>query len=139
MGRSNTPILSEPAKLVLEKGLHDGKTHTFRTRCQVILLKSTGRKSEDVGLITSMTYVSVNSWVKRYKDFGIEGLQTLPGRGRKAKLNKETDKESILEAVKTNRQRLQTAKAEWEQKSGKSVSISTLKSFLKALTDDIKE
>lgn len=139
MGRVNTPLLSIPAKLALEKGLHDGKTHPFRTRCQVILLKSAGRKSDDVGLITSMTYVSVNAWVKRYKEFGIEGLQTLSGRGRKAKLNKETDKESILEAVKANRQRLQTAKAEWEQKSGKSVSISTLKSFLKTLTGDINE
>lgn len=86
-----------------------------------------------------MTYVSVNSWVKRYKSFGIEGLQTISGRGRKAKLSKVTDKDSILEAVKNNRQRLQTAKAEWEQKSGKSVGISTLKSFLKALTEDIKE
>ena len=139
MGRVNTPVLSESAKSALEKGLHDGKTHTFRTRCHVILLKSTGRKSEDVGLVTSMTYVSVNSWVKRYKSFGIHGLQTLSGRGRKAKLNKVTDKESILEAVKNNRQRLQTAKAEWEQKSGESVSMSTLKSFLKALAEDIKE
>lgn len=61
MGRVNTPLLSEPARLALEEGLRDGKTHTFRTRCQVILLKSTGRKSADVGLITSMTYVSVNA------------------------------------------------------------------------------
>jgi len=43
-------------------------------RCQVILLKSTERKSEEVAKITGMTYLSVNAWVKRYKDFGIEGL-----------------------------------------------------------------
>ena len=105
MGRVNTPILNESAKLALEKGIHAGKSYAYRTRCQVILLKSTGRKSEDVGLITSMTYVSVNSLVKRYKDFGIEGLRTQSGRGRKAKLKKEHDKEPILEAVKANRQR----------------------------------
>ena len=86
-----------------------------------------------------MSYVSVNSWVKRYKDFGIDGLQTLPGRGRKLLLDKELYKESILQAVKAHRQRLQTAKAQWEQQSGKIVSISTLKSFLKVLTDDIKK
>jgi transposase len=139
MGRVNTPILSESAKLALEQGQKNGKTHTFRRRCQVILLKSTGRTSEDVALITSMTYVSVNAWVKRYKDLGIDGLQTLAGRGRKPKLTKEADKESVLKAAKAHRQRLQTAKAEWQEQSGKTVSISTLKSFLKVLTDDIKE
>jgi transposase len=138
MGRVNTPILSEGARSALEKGLHSGDTHSYRMRCQVILLKSTGRKSKDVGLITGMSYVSVDSWVKRYKDLGIDGLKTLSGRGRKPKLNKETDKEGILAAVKANRQRLQTAKSEWEQSSGREISLSTLKSFLKALTDDIK-
>ncbi len=139
MGRVNTPILNESSKLALEQGLKLGKTHTFRARCQIILLKSTGRKSQEVANITSMTYVSVNAWVKRYKDFGIEGLQTKPGRGPKPKLSKQTDKASILSSVKAHRQRIQTAKAEWEQKSGKSVSLSTLKSFLKVLTDDINE
>jgi transposase len=128
MGRVNIPILNESAKSALEQGQKNGKTHTFRTRCHVILLKSTGRTSADVALIIGMTYVSVNSWVKRYKDFGIDGLQTLPGRGRKPLLNKEIDKESILRAVKAHRQRLQTAKVEWEEQSGKTISISTLKS-----------
>lgn len=108
-------------------------------RCQVILLKSTRRKSEEVAEITGMTYVRVNAWVKRYKDFDIEGLINKPGQGCKPTLNKETNKESILQSVKAHRQRIQTAKADWEEKSGKSVSISTLKLFLKALTDDIKE
>jgi transposase len=139
MGRVNTPILSESAKLALEHDFKVSQVHSYRMRCQVILLKSTGRKSEEVGEITGMTYVSVNAWVKRYKDFGIEGLRTKPGRGRKAILNKETDKASILESVKAHRQRIQTAKAEWEEKSGKSVSVSTLKLFLKTLTDDIVE
>jgi transposase len=139
MGRVNTPILNESSKLALEQGLKLGKTHTFRARCQVILLKSTGRKSEEVADITSMTYVSVNAWFKRYKDFGIEGLQTKPGRGPKPKLSKEADKDSILASVKAHRQRIQTAKAEWKQKSGKSISLSALKSFLKVLTDDIDE
>lgn len=139
MGRVNTPILSESAKLALEHDFKTSQVHSYRIRCQVILLKSTGRKSEEVGEITGMTYVSVNAWVKRYKDFGIEGLQTQPGRGRKRILNKETDKESILKSVKANRQRIQTAKAEWEKESGRSVSLSTLKFFLKALTDDTNE
>lgn len=139
MGRVNTPILKGTSKLDLEQGLKTGKTHTFRIRCQVILLKSSGRSSKEVGEITGMTYVSVNSWVKRYKADGIDGLKTQPGRGPKRKLSKETDKEAILASVKAHRQRIETAKAEWEQASGKSVSLSTLKSFLKVLAVDINE
>jgi opacity protein-like surface antigen len=36
-----------------------------------------------------------------------------------------------------HRQRLQTAKAEWEASGGKSISDSTLRRFLKVLTEDI--
>ena len=137
MGRVNTPQLTIAATNTLEVGVKAGKTHTFRTRCQVLLLKSTGRKSADVALITGMTEVSVNAWVKRYKSRGIDGLHTLPGRGRKSLLTLERDRETVLEAVKAHRQRLQTAKAEWEQQSGRRVSRSTLKAFLKVLVADI--
>lgn len=137
MGRVNTPILSESAKQAVEAGLKMGKTHTFRMRCQVILLKSSGRNSAEVGEITGMTEASVNAWVKRYNKEGIKGLETRLGRGPKRKLSKESDTASIVESVKAHRQRIQSAKAEWEQKTGKSVSLSTFKSFLKVLAADI--
>jgi len=137
MGRVNTPILTHEQRQALESGLKQGKSHCFRMRCQSILLKSEGRSSKEVGAITGMCNVSVNSWVKRYKTEGISGLYTQPGRGRKAILNESEDKDSILEAITANRQRMRTAKAEWESKSGKSVSDSTFKAFLKSLADDI--
>jgi transposase len=137
MGRVNTPHLSESEKLALEQGLKYGTTHTEGMRCQVILLKSTGRGSTAVGEITNMTYVSVNSWVKRYKANGIAGLATRSGRGSKRKLNKETDETAVIASVKAHLQRTQTAKSEWEQASGKSVSLSTFKIFLKVLVEDI--
>ena len=136
MGRVNTPLLDTSAKAALEEGLRTGKTHCFRTRCQVILLKSTGRGSKEVGAITAMDYQSVNGWVKRYKAAGLSGLQTRPGRGRKPLLCPETDGDSVVAVVKEHRQRIQTAKAEWEQESEKSVGLSTFKSFLKALVAD---
>ena len=86
-----------------------------------------------------MTYVSVNTWKRRYREEGIEGLRTKPGRGRKAVLQMEVDKEAVLQAVKANRQRIQTAKAVWEQETNKAVSLTTFKAFLKVLTDDISE
>ncbi|RYE20966.1 MAG: helix-turn-helix domain-containing protein [Sphingobacteriaceae bacterium] len=128
--------MSESAKSALEQGARTGKTACFRTRCEVILLKAMGLTSEEVGKFTTMTDVSVNAWTKRYKEEGIDGLKTKPGRGRKALLDVEADKESVLQAITTNRQRTQTAKAEWEQETNKSVSLSTFKAFLKVLADD---
>lgn len=139
MGRVNTPILSNSDKLALEQGIRTGNTPCFRSRCEVILLKATGLDSARVAALTTMTYVSVNKWTRRYKEEGLEGLQTKPGQGRKPLLEIAVDKEAVLQAAQANRQRIQTAKAEWEAESNKSVSLSTFKSFLKDLTDDISE
>ena len=137
MGRVNTPLLTTEQRNDLEEGLKKSTIHSFRMRSHSILLKSEGRTSQEVGSITGMSHVSVNSWLTRYKSEGILGLCTKPGRGRKPVLNREEDKADILEAIKANRQRTRTAKAEWETKSGKSVSDSTFKAFLKSLADDI--
>lgn len=139
MGRVNTPILDSEAKNALEKGFKTGKKHVFRVRCQLVLLKSENRNSKEVAKIVKMCEMSVNNWLVRYASEGLEGLNTKSGRGRKALINKITDESSVLEAVKANRQRLQTAKAEWESQSGKSVSRDTLRRFLKDLADDTNE
>ena len=137
MSRVNTPIIDFSSQIALEKGHREGTSHAFRKRCQLILLKSEGRDSKSVGSIVKMCEMSVNNWVNRYKKEGIEGLMTKPGRGRKATLTKEDDGASILEAVKTNRQRVDIAKAEWaSQQANKTVSRDTFRRFLKALADD---
>ena len=137
MSRVNTPLLDYPSQSALEKGHREGKSHAFRKRCQLILLKSEGRDSKSVGSIVKMCEMSVNNWVNRYKTEGIDGLITKPGRGRKATLTKADDGASILEVVKTNRQRVDIAKAEWEsQQANKTVSRDTFRRFLKALADD---
>lgn len=118
-------------------GFKRGFSHCFRMRCQSILLKADGRKSEEVGSITGMCAISVNNWVGRYKSEGISGLQTKPGRGRKPLLSQVEDKEAILASIKANRQRMRTAKAQWEAESGKKVGDTTFKAFLKTLADDI--
>lgn len=139
MGRVNTPILDLAAKNALEQGFKTGKKHAFRVRCQIVLLKSENRKSKEVAKIVKMCEMTVNNWLVRYAEEGIEGLKTKKGRGRKPIINKTTDEASILKAVKANRQRLQTAKAEWEAESGKTVSRDTLRRFLKVLAEDTNE
>ena len=136
MGRVNTPLLDEPAKTLLNNGFRTGTSHCFRMRCQVLLLKASGCGSQEVGALTGMSAVSVNAWVKRYGTGGLAGLHTRAGRGRKPLLTKAADETLVLEHVKANRQRIQTAKAEWSKASGKQVGLTTFKSFLKALTAD---
>lgn len=109
-------------------------------RCQAILLKADKRTSKDVGAIVGMCNVSVNSWLKRDKKQGIEGLATKPGRGRKAIVVKAEDQAAVLTAIKANRQRTQFAKADWEAQrltGTKAVSGSAFRSFLKDLVADI--
>jgi len=137
MGRVNTPELTPEQRIELEFGFKNGKSHCFRMRCHAVLLKSEGRTSKEVGQITGMSHISVNSWTKRFVKDEMTGLQTQAGRGRKPILSIVEDKESILNAIKANRQRMQTAKAEWESQSGKTVCGNTFKAFLKSLAENI--
>jgi hypothetical protein len=142
MGRVNTPVLDQNQRTALEHELKTNTNPSFRTRCQAVLLKAAGRTSKDVGQIVGMCHVSVNSWLKRFKSNGIEGLRTQPGRGRKPRMTLEKDKDAVLEAVRANRQRTQLAKADWEATrppGSPPVSESTFRVFLKSLVADINE
>lgn len=139
MGRVNTPVLSDQQRADLEKELKTSHNHSFRMRCQAILLKATGRTSKDVGSIVGMCHVSVNSWLKRFKTNGLQGLNTKPGRGRKPFMNQTRDAQAVLKAVKANRQRIQLAKADWQatrSQGSQAVSATTFRAFLKALVGD---
>lgn len=99
-------------------------------------MKAEGRTSKDVGEIVSMCHVSVNSWLRRYTQEGIESLLTKPGWGRKSSIRQEKDQELILEAVKANRQRITMAKAEWEAQRAEGntpVGRDAFRRFLKSL------
>lgn len=131
----NTPTLDDAQKAELIQGYKNGPSHCYRMRCRSVLLKAEGRKSKEVGLLTEMCHISVNSWLSRYKKEGIEGLKTRPGRGRKPILKKDEDDADVLRLVKENRQRAEVAKAEWEAESGRSVSHPSFRRFLKSLAE----
>lgn len=137
MGRVNTPILTEIGLKELEKLYKTSTNDSFRRRCHLVLLKADNRSSKDVGKIVAMSDVTVNSWLRRYKSEGISGLKIKQGRGRKPIIDKITDEAEIITLVKEHRQRVETAKAEWENSSGKKASLTTFKHFLKSLAEDI--
>ena len=73
----------------------------------------------------------------RYESFGILGLQTRKGRGRKPILNVDTDTEVVKEAIKVERQRLTQAQNSISEQLNKEFSVKTLKRFLKSLSAGI--
>ena len=137
MGKIRIIILMEQNRQVLEKGYQTGKSHAFRKRCHVVLLKSEKRSSEEVSTILKMSEPSVNTWLDRYESEGILGLQTKKGRGRKPILNLETDSEVVKAAIKVERQRLTQTQDSISEQLNKEFSVKTLKRFLKSLSVDI--
>ena len=105
----------------------------------MVLLKSEGRKSQEIDDFLGYCQQAVNLWLNRYKLEGINGLLIRTGRGRPRILSKTEDSETVKEAVKRHRQRISIAKSELEENLGKEFSQKTLERFLKNLTAAINE
>ena len=131
MGKTKVIQLSEVQRLELEEGHRNGKSHAFRERCQIILLKSEKRANSAIARFLGCHKMTVGEWVKRFEAAGIEGLRTRPGRGRRAILQASTDLSQVRAAVGRSRQRISLAKAELETELQKPFSVTTLKRFLK--------
>jgi len=131
MGKLKTLELTDAQRRALEKGHREGASHTFRQRCQIILLKCERRTSAEIADIVGCCEMVVNNWLKRFETAGVEGLRTKPGRGRKPILDAEKDLAQIKEAVGRSRQRISVAKAELETALDKSFSTRTLERYIK--------
>lgn len=138
MGRIKGVELGEAQRRVLEHEYRRGKTHSYRQRCQGVLLKSEQRSSAAVAKQLGCNEVTVNSWLRRYEAEGIEGLKTRSGRGRKPILD-EADLAKVKEVVVEHRQKLAVARAELEGALGKSFSQDTLTRFVKKTLAAINE
>jgi transposase len=135
MGKTKIIELSTEQRAELEKGYRRGKSHAFRLRCQMVLLKSEHRSSLEVGNILGCCEMVVNGWLSRYAEEGIEGLETRPGRGRKPKLS--TQNPVHLQTVKVeiakHPQSVKTVVAKLEEEFDLAMHPDTLKRFLKKL------
>ncbi len=131
MAKIKSIALTFDQQAALEQASRHGKSHSFRQRCLMILLKSESRTSKEVAKQIGCCEVVVNSWMKRYQEQGLDGLKTKEGQGRLPILSKETDLAAVRQAVQQNRQRVSLAKAELIQELGKEFSTQTLTRFLK--------
>ena len=121
--------LSEVDRLKLEKGYHNGPTHSFRIRCKSILLKSEGKSAPQIAEMLEVTVPTVYAWVKRYEENGIKGLETRPGQGRKPIMDC-SDEEAVRMAIEEDRQSVSKAREAWQNATGKETSDITFKRFL---------
>jgi transposase len=138
MGRVIKIELDNNQPQELENGYRNGNSHSFRTNCHLVLLKSEGRKSKEIASFLGITEQKVNRWLWRYKIEGLKGLEIRQGRGRPSILQTR-DTQSVKQAVQKHRQRISQAKVELEKSLGKEFSQKTLERFLKNLTADINE
>ena len=133
MPRIKVVVLSAEQRHALEQGALYHTAPSFRLRCQAILLKSQDgqpRTSSQIASELGCCTMSVNDWVARFEQEGMEGLKVKSGRGRRGLLQPE-DLEAVKAAVVKNRQQLRLAKAELEQELGREFGMLTLKRYLK--------
>ena len=137
-GQSQINPIKGLRTLGVGNGFRQGSSHCFRMRCRAVLLKSSGLSSNQIGLQTEMSHVSVNFWVKRFIQEGISGLQTRPGRGRKPIMDC-TDVKVVRKAIEQYRQSVSKSREAWQKTTGKKPSDLTFKRLLSALAQDISE
>jgi transposase len=133
MGRTIKIQLSDEQRTALENTYRTGASHALRIRCQMILLKSEGRKSLEIADFLGFCQQSVNNWLHRYQAGGIQALETTAGGGRPPILDAASDVAAVRVAVQNHRQRIGMAKAELEETLAKQFCERTLIRFLKNL------
>lgn len=135
MGKTKVIALSAEQRSALEKGYRTGKSHAFRIRCQMVLLKSEKRSSVEVADVLGCCEIVVNNWLHRYEEAGIEGLKTRPGRGRKPKLSTQNPVhlQTVKAEIALHPQSVKTVIARLEEELDLAMHPETLKRFLKKL------
>jgi transposase len=133
MGKTKIIELAAEQRAELEKGYRTGKSHCFRTRCQMILLKSEKRTSEEIAAVLGCCEMVVNNWLARYETEGIEGLQTRAGRGRPPILSQQNPQhlQKVADEIKKHPNSVKTVVAVLEEDLDLLMHPETLKRFLK--------
>jgi len=133
MGKTKVIELTAEQRAELEKGYRTGKSHCFRTRCQMILLKSEKRTSLEIADLLGCCEMVVNNWIKRYEEEAIKGLATRAGRGRPPILSQQNPAhvQKVAEEIKKHPNSVKTVVAKLGEDLDLLMHPETLKRFLK--------
>lgn len=135
MGKTKVVELSLEQRAALEKGYRNGTSHAFRTRCQMVLLKSEKRSSLAVADVLGCCEIVVNNQLRRYQREGLEGLKTRVGRGRKPILSTQNPKhlQTVKAEIAKHPQSVKTVIAKLDEELDLAMHPDTLKRFLKKM------
>ena len=139
MGRKVRALsLSATQRKELVDSLSRTDSIKYARRCKIILLKSSTPTPSNIQIAKELQVqpVTVDKWLRRYRQQGLQGLQSRPIPGRPAIFDPVRDKALVEEQVKKSRQRLKVAHAAIQEAKGRKMSIDTLRSFLKSLAHD---
>ena len=138
MGKTKVIELNDEQRSELEKGYRTGKSHTFRLRCQMVLLKSEKRTSVEVAEVLGCCEMAVNNWLARYLSEGVKGLATRAGRGQPPILSSQNPVHlaKIKAEIKRHPNSVKTVVAHLEKDLALSLHPETLKRFLKKMVID---
>ena len=133
MGKTKIVSLTAEQRAELEKGYRTGKSHCFRMRCQMILLKSEKRTSVEVAEVLGCCEMVVNNWLARYQTEGIAGLATRAGRGRPPILSQQNPVhlQKVEAEIKKHPNSVKAVIASLEEDLDLLMHPETLKRFLK--------
>ena len=133
MGKTKVVELTAEQRAELEKSYRTGKSHCFRLRCQMILLKSERRTSTQVGAILGCCEMVVNNWLARYQQEGVTGLATRAGRGRPPILSQQNAAhlQKVEAEIKKHPNSVKTVVAKLSEDLNLAMHPETLKRFLK--------
>ena len=133
MGKTKVVELTAEQRAELDKSYRTGKSHCFRIRCQMILLKSEKRTSVEVAEISGCCEMVVNNWLARYEKEGIKGLTTRAGRGRPPILSQQNPLhlQKVAAEIKNHPNSVKTVVAVLEADLDLAMHPETLKRFLK--------
>lgn len=133
--------LTAEQKSSLKKGHQKGKSHSFRKKCQCILLRAEGKTVKELSTLYGVGINTIYIWLKLWKTEGIKGLYTKPGQGRPAKidLNNDYHTATIKTMIENEPKNLNRVVGQIKSKLGIEVSKKTLIRFLKNLNTHGKD
>jgi transposase len=127
--------LTEAELVTLQEGHKNGAQFQFRDRCQGLVLSSQGMPVSQIARFFEVSDITIYSWFDRWDRNGLVGLMNKPGQGRKPILSLQNPAhvKEVKAAIKKNPQSVKAVVAELEVVLDETLSVDTVKRFLKNL------
>ena len=123
--------LNNDQKTRLQSLMDTDVSRRIRMRAHSILLSSKGTPIDEIAQIYQVHRDTVSSWVDRWESLGVDGLSDRPRCGGPTKLN-EQEQVLVQDLIRAHPQSPKMALAQLTEKTGKTISRSTLKRIVKS-------